>query len=99
MGGRRNLVISLGSKRAAWLYLAGMICVYGMIIIGIALSIFPLLAAVALLTLPFAFRAVQGAFGGSEQISHFLKAQKANVQVVLITQILFVVGSVIAFAI
>ncbi len=99
MGGRRNLVILLGSKRAAWLYLAGTICVYGVIIVGIVLSIFPLLVVIALLTLPFAFRAVQGAFRGSEQLSHFLRAQKANVQVVLITQILFVVGSVIAFAI
>jgi len=99
IGGRRNLAISLGSKKAAWLYLAGTIGVYGIILAGIALSMFPLLAAIALLTLPFAFKAVQGAFGGAEQTSTFLHAQKANVQVVLITQILLVIGFAVALAV
>jgi 1,4-dihydroxy-2-naphthoate octaprenyltransferase len=97
-GGRRNIVISLGEKGSAWLYMATTAGVYLSLIIGLLLSIFPIPAALALLTLPVAFKAVQGAFDGTKQVPHFMSAQKANVQVVLVTQILFVVGCIAAIA-
>jgi 1,4-dihydroxy-2-naphthoate polyprenyltransferase len=97
-GGRKNIVISLGEKRSAWLYLATTTGVYITVLIGVIFSIFPFLAAIALLTMPLAFKAVQGAFDGTKQISGFMNAQKANVQVVLVTQILFVVGCIVTIA-
>lgn len=95
-GGRRNIVISLGGRKAAWLYLAGSIGVYLTTLAGIVLSLYPLPVIIALLTLPLAFKAVTGAFDGVDQMPVFVNAQKANVQVVLITQILFIVGLAVA---
>jgi 1,4-dihydroxy-2-naphthoate octaprenyltransferase len=97
-GGRRNIVISLGERNGAWLYMATTAGVYLSLIIGLLLSIFPIPAALALMTLPIAFKAVQGAFEGTKQVPRFMSAQKANVQVVLVTQILFIVGCIAAFA-
>jgi len=96
VGGRRNLVISMGERKAAWLYMITTAVVYITVLVGVALSLFPLLAAIALLTLPLAFKAIVGAFKGTDDAQGFMNAQKTNVLVVNVTQILFVAGCMIA---
>ncbi|OPY31923.1 MAG: 1,4-dihydroxy-2-naphthoate octaprenyltransferase [Methanomassiliicoccales archaeon PtaU1.Bin124] len=92
LGGRRNLILRFGKRRSAWIYGVNTLMVYAILLGGIVLGMFPALTVVGLLTLPLAYKAVSGAFKGDEPLGHFFNAQRANIQVVLLTQVLFVIG-------
>ncbi len=92
MGGRKNLVIALGRRRSAFLYSALTFLVYGILLIFVLLQILPALCLLGLMTLPFAYKAATTSFSDPTRIESFVHALKANVQVVLVTQILVVIG-------
>jgi 1,4-dihydroxy-2-naphthoate polyprenyltransferase len=90
---RRTLPITLGAKKAAVVYSSLMVLTYIWII---AIAIFiavPVL--IALLTLPFAIKAIRGSFA-SRDLNKILPAMGSNVIVVLVTQLLLGIGFIIA---
>jgi 1,4-dihydroxy-2-naphthoate octaprenyltransferase len=94
--GRRNLVMALGTQKASWLYAALVAATYLCIILGVAFRLMPLPALVGLLTLPMAFKAVQGALQYHDDIPKLIPALGANVMTILGTDLLLTVGYVLA---
>ena len=94
--GRRNLVMALGRRRAAWLYSILMVCTYLSIVLGVVFRLMPWPALVALLTIPLARKAIQGALQHYDDIPQLIPALAANVQTILATDALLAVGYVLA---
>jgi len=94
--GRRNLVMALGTKKASWLYTALVAATYLSIISGVAFRLMPVTLLIALLTLPVAFKAVQGALQHHHDIPNLIPALGANVITILGTDLLLTVGYVLA---
>lgn len=93
-GGRKTLPIILGKDKAARLYSALSLLVYIWIVSGVIFKIMPPFTLIALLTLPFAFKAITGSITHSD-ITKMLPAQGANVMVVLLTQFLLGIGYIL----
>jgi len=93
--GRKTLPITMGKRGASIVYstLTGM--VYLWIIAGVAAGQLPLFCLIALLTLPFAVRAIQGALKYEDE-SKLVPAMANNVLVVLLTQLLLGIGYLLA---
>ena len=93
--GRRTLPITIG-KQGAWLiYSALTIIIYIWIAVWVASGKMPLFALIALLTLPFALKAVWGGRKYSD-MSQLVPAMANNILVVLLTQLLLGVGYILA---
>lgn len=92
-GGRKNVAIFLGKRRASILYLITSGLVYLCIILGVVFQLMPLGTLLGLLTMPLAFKAVRGALSqyDSSRVD-FLPVMGLNVGVVLITQALIALG-------
>ena len=90
-GGRKTLPIILGKARASVLYSALTFATYAWIIGGVAWGVMPALSLVALLTLPLAVKAIQGALKYDDE-TKLLPALGSNVMVVLLTQLLMGIG-------
>ena len=94
-GGRRHLVIRLGYQRAAWLYAAGLVATYGLIIFGVATARFPLAALLALLTVPLGIRSAKIALRHGAEHEPMVPALAGNVALVLGTDALLAVAFVV----
>ncbi len=94
-GGRKTLPIAIGKNKAAVVYSALTVVVYLWIIGGVIARVMPAWTLVALLTLPFALKAVRGSMKPDDMAS-LGPAMAANVMVVLITQFLLGVGYILA---
>lgn len=91
-GGRRNLVIALGPKRAAVLYTTLTATVYVILVAFVLLGTIPTLSLLGLVTVPFAYKAAVISFTDPREIGRFVHGMTANVKVVLMTQALVAVG-------
>ena len=96
-GGRKTLPITLGKARASLVYSALTVATYAWIIGGVAWGVMPTFSLVALLTLPLAVRAIQGARKYYDD-TKLLPALGSNVMVVLLTQLLMGIGYILARA-
>jgi len=85
----------MGKARASIVYSALTLIVYLWIIGGVVAGKMPLFCLIALLTLPFAIKAIQGALK-YQQISRLVPAMGNNVLVVLLTQFLLGIGYILA---
>jgi len=94
-GGRKTLPIILGKARASIVYSALTAATYGWIIGGVAAGVMPAFSLVALLTLPLAVKAIQGALKYDDE-AKLLPALGGNVMVVLLTQLLLGIGYILA---
>lgn len=94
-GGRRTLPIILGKARASVLYSALTVATYAWIIGGVAWGVMPAFSLVALLTLPMAAKAIQGARRYDDE-AKLIPALGSNVMVVLLTQLLLGIGYILA---
>jgi 1,4-dihydroxy-2-naphthoate octaprenyltransferase len=94
--GRRNLVMALGKRRAAWLYTALLVCTYLSIVLGVVFKLMPCPVLVALLAVPLAMKAIQGALQHYDGIPQLVPALAANVMTILATDALLTVGYVLA---
>jgi 1,4-dihydroxy-2-naphthoate octaprenyltransferase len=93
--GRRTLPITLG-KQGAWIiYSVLTIVVYAWIAYWVAVGEMPLFALIALLTLPFALKAIWGGRNYND-MSQLVPAMSNNIMVVLLTQFLLGVGYILA---
>ncbi len=95
--GRKTLPIILGRAKAGKVYAALTVLVYLWIIGGVAAGLMPVFSLLALLTLPFAIKAIRGALH-PEEMSKLVPAMANNVLVVLLTQLLMGVGYLLAEA-
>ena len=93
--GRKTTPITMGKKKASILYSVLTVVFYLWIIGGVVAGQMPVFALIALLTLPFAVKAIRGALE-SEDMSKLMPAMTNNVLVVLLTQLLLGIGYILA---
>jgi len=93
--GRKTLPITAGKARAGIVYSVLTIVVYLWIIGGVVAGQMPAFSLIALLTLPLAIKAIQGALK-SQEMDRLVPAMANNVLVVLVTQLLLGIGYILA---
>jgi len=93
VGGRRTLPI-VSAKIASKFYSALTVVVYLWIIGGVIAGVMPVFSLIALLTLPFAIKAIRGALK-YQDMSRLVPAMANNVRVVLLTQLLLGIGYIL----
>ena len=91
---RKTLPIIMGKAKAGMVYSALTIIMYLWIIGGVVAGIMPSLSLIALLTLPLAIKAIQGA-RKPEEMGRLIPAMANNVLVVLLTQFLLGIGYIL----
>ncbi|MGB2853677.1 MAG: hypothetical protein WBC55_04415, partial [Dehalococcoidia bacterium] len=84
-----------GKTKAGIVYSALTVVVYLWIIGSVIAGQMPVLSLIALLTLPFAIKAIRGALKPQE-LAKLVPAMASNVLVVLLTQLLLGVGYLLA---
>jgi 1,4-dihydroxy-2-naphthoate octaprenyltransferase len=94
IGSKKTLPISLGKKKAAIIYSSFTALVYAWVIGAVIAGQMPTFCLIALLTLPFAIKAVRGSFGDDGRT--MVPAMANNVLTVLITQALLGIGFILA---
>ena len=93
--GRKTSPIIMGRAKAGIFYSALTIIVYLWIIGGVVARQMPAFSLIALLTIPFAIKAIRGALK-SQDMAQLVPAMANNVQVVLLTQLLLGIGYILA---
>jgi 1,4-dihydroxy-2-naphthoate octaprenyltransferase len=91
-GGRHHLVIALGKRKACHLYAGLMAMTYFCIVAGVVLRLMPPLSLIALLSTPFALKAISVTFKHHDNHEELIPALKANVMTVLGTDVLLALG-------
>jgi len=94
-GGRKTTPIVVGKKKAGVFYSVMTVLVYVWIVGGVIASQMPAWSLVALLTIPFAIKAIRGALN-SQEMSRLIPGLTNNVLVVLLTQLLLGIGYILA---
>jgi len=94
-GGRRTLPIVAGKKKTSLFYSAMTILVYLWIIGGVVAGQMPVFSLLALVTIPFAVKAIRGALRYHD-INQLIPAMGNNVMVVLLTQLFLGIGYILA---
>ncbi len=94
-GGRKTTPILIGKDKAAMRYSALTILVCVWIVAWVITGQLPYYCLLALLTIPFAVKAIRGSFQHRD-MSKLVPAQASNVMVVLLTQLLLGIGFVLA---
>jgi len=92
---RKTLPITMGKTKASIVYSVLTVLVYLWIIGGVIAGLMPVFSLIALLTLPLAIKAIQGA-RKHEEMTRLVPAMANNVLVVLLTQLLLGIGYVLA---
>ncbi len=93
--GRKTLPVTMGKAKASVVYSALTVIVYLWIIGSVVAGLMPAFCLIALLTLPFAIKAIQGALK-YQDTSKLMSAMANNVLVVLLTQLLLGIGYLLA---
>jgi len=92
---RKTLPITMGKKKASIVYSVLTVIVYLWIIGGVVAGLMPVFSLIALLTLSFAIKAIQGA-RKHQDMTRLVPAMANNVLVVLLTQLLLGIGYILA---
>jgi len=92
IAGRRHLVILLGTRKSAYVYVAGLTATYLSILLAVTTRIAPLPVLISLATLPIAYKAGRIALKNYDQFSELIPALASNVMVILSTILLIAVG-------
>jgi len=92
--GRKTMPILIGKSKAWMVYSTLTIIVYLWIIGWVIAGIMPVFTLIALLTLPFAVKAIKGG-RKHDDMNQLVPAMANNVQVVLLTQLLLGVGFIL----
>lgn len=95
-GGRYNLVIALGKKKASRLYAGMIVMTYLCIIGGVAFKFMPITSLIALATIPFAFKAINKTMKHYNNLQEIISAMKVNVITVLGTDALLALSYLLA---
>lgn len=97
--GKQTLVVVMGKKKAVPGYIILLACVYIVVVIGTVVGTLPHAALLAMLSLPQAYRAVQGLCRYYDQTPQLIPAQAATIKLHLFTAILLTGGYLIDIAI
>jgi 1,4-dihydroxy-2-naphthoate octaprenyltransferase len=92
---RKTTPITTGFRKAAIIYTVLTVVMYLWIIGAVIARIMPVFTLIALFTLPFAIKAIQGAFK-PEDMNKLVPGMANNVMVVLITQFLMGAGYILS---
>ena len=92
---RKTLPITMGKEKASIVYSVLTVMVYLWIIGAVIAKAMPVFSLIALLTLPFAIKAIRGA-RKHQEITRLVPAMANNVLVVLVTQLLLGIGYILA---
>ena len=92
---RKTLPITMGKEKASIIYSVLMVAVYLWIVGWVIAGIMPVFALIALLTLPFSIKSIQGA-RKHQDMNRLMPAMANNVLVVLLTQLLLGIGYILA---
>lgn len=95
---RKTLPIMIGKKNAAIFYTFVALAVYIWIIIWVIVAVMPVWSLIALLTLPLAIKAINGALHNNNE-GKLMAGLPANVLTVLLTQILLGIGYILDYCI
>ena len=95
-GGRYNLVIALGRKKAGQLYTGIMITAYLCIILGVISKLLPIMSLIALASIPFALKAITISLKYYDDFEKLIPAMKANIITILGTDILLALAYLLA---
>jgi 1,4-dihydroxy-2-naphthoate octaprenyltransferase len=95
LAGRRTLPIIMGGSRSSLIYSVFTIAIYLWIIVWVIAGVMPVFALIALLTLPFALKAIKGS-RKHQEMARLVPAMASNVLVVLVTQLLLGIGYILA---
>ena len=87
-GGRYHWVIALGTRRASRLYAGLMVLTYACIMGGVISKTMPALSLIALLSMPFACKAINTTLKHHDKVQELIPALKANVITILTTDAL-----------
>jgi 1,4-dihydroxy-2-naphthoate octaprenyltransferase len=93
--GRKTTPITIGKAKASIVYAVLTVIVYLWIIGAVVAGVMPPFCLIALLTLPFAIKAIQGALKYYDA-SKLIPAMRNNVLVILLTQLLLGIGYILA---
>jgi 1,4-dihydroxy-2-naphthoate octaprenyltransferase len=93
--GRKTLPIIMGKRGASIVYSTLTGIVYLWVVAWVAAGLMPVFCLIALLTLPLAVRAIQGALKYQDQ-SKLMPAMANNVLIILITQLLLGIGYILS---
>lgn len=93
--GRKTLPVTTGKAKASIVYSILTMSVYLWITVAAVTRIMPAFTLIALLTLPLAVKAVQGALSYNEP-SKLMSAMSNNILVVLLTQLLLGIGYILS---
>ncbi len=94
IGFKKTLPITAGKRKAAIVYTAFLVLTYLWIIGSVIMGSMPVYCLLGLVTLPFAFNAVRGAFK-PDDLTKILPAMGQNVLVVLVTQLMLGIGYIL----
>lgn len=94
-GKRKTLPITIGKSKSSIIYSALTVAIYAWVIGAVIAGLMPAFSLLALLTLPMAVKAIQGALKHNDD-SRLLPALGSNVMVVLLTQLLMGIGYILA---
>lgn len=97
-GGRRNIPILLGRKRAAKLYVLLEIIAVAWIPVAVALHLIPFLAIIALAATPLAIKAMRITLRESSNTNKLVPALAANVATAYLTITLLAIGYALSIA-
>ena len=89
--GRKTLPITMGKRAAGIVYSALLGAVYLWIFVAVQAGLMPAFSLIALLTIPLAIRAIQGALQPEDE-NRLMAAMTNNVLLVLLTQLLLGMG-------
>jgi len=95
--GRKTTPITVGKAKASIIYSVLTIIVYLWIIGGVVARVMPVYCLIALLTFPFAIKAIRGSMRYND-MSKLVPALANNVLVVLLTQLFLGIGYILAGA-
>jgi 1,4-dihydroxy-2-naphthoate octaprenyltransferase len=95
--GRKTTPITIGMSKASIFYSLMTVAVYIWVIAFVIADIMPVYCLLALLTLPFAIKAIRGSRDYND-MSRLVPAMANNVLVVLLTQLLLGIGYILARA-
>lgn len=92
LGGRRHIVILLGKRRSAWIYVAGLLATEISIVIAVVLGAAPVETLVALFAIPIAYKAGRIALKNYDRMPDLVPALGLNVIYILSTISLLALG-------
>ena len=94
--GKKTVPVVLGRERAVWGYVALLIAAYLVILAGTIFGVFPYAALLSLVTVPLAWRGIQGAIRFHSDLPALVATQATTVQLHVAAGLLLCVGYVVS---